>query len=274
MEVSFGMSVGNRSQEIFDVGEVEELPSKVEQKGKRWAIQEVCQHPKKWPCKGFFVIFPEGRNHQILYLFGIHNEQSIPWNYRDLNHNHVPEMDQIEQLCMLKLNGSHKLLVKVGALDEHKQWVLAVASGQVEHVAPLVQAGLKHWVGIKTLIQQYEGTVEKLYKPKGYIHEDIMWSIVFIHLGGACVAQFAYLSLALPSLSTIRHQTALPALVISPSIPCVVEVKFNIISCCSSSNSVSVTCSGGHTLNSDLWGPSDKQTTRLRVYIKSLCWMS
>ena len=53
-------------------------------------------------------------------------------------------MDQIEQLCMLKLNGSHKLLVKVGALDEHKQWVLAVASGQVEHVAPLVQAGLKH----------------------------------------------------------------------------------------------------------------------------------
>ncbi|KAF8269918.1 hypothetical protein EI94DRAFT_1699123 [Lactarius quietus] len=37
--------------------------------------------------------------------------------------------DQIDQLCMSKLNDSQKLLAKVGALDEHKQWVLAIASG-------------------------------------------------------------------------------------------------------------------------------------------------
>ena len=30
----------------------------------------------------------------------------------------------------------------------HKQWILAVASGKVNHVASLVQAGLAHHVGI------------------------------------------------------------------------------------------------------------------------------
>jgi hypothetical protein len=113
-------------------------------------------------------------------------------------------------------------------------------------------------VGIKTLIQQYECAAEKLYKPKGYMHKDIMQSIVLLCLGGTHVAQFAHLSLALPSLMTIRCQTVLPALVVSPSTPNVVEVESNILSCCSSFNSVSGACSGGNVLDSDLPQPSDK----------------
>ena len=152
-----------------------------------------------------------------------------------------------------------------GTLDKHKQWVLAVASGRVDCMASRVQAGLKHRVGIKTLIQQYEGAAEKLYKPKEYTHKDIKQSIVLLCLGGARVAQFAHLSLALPSLLTTRRQTALPALVISPSIPTIAEVEFNIISCCSSFNSVSVTCSGGNILDSDLWGSSDKTKNKTQI---------
>ena len=158
---------------------------------------------------------------------------------------------------MSKLNDSRKLLVKAGALDDHKQWVLAVASGRVDRVASLVQAGLKHKVGIKTLIQQYKRAAEKLYKPKGYTHEDIMRSIVLLHLGGARVAQFAHLSLALPSLTTIRCQTVLLALVISPSTPTVADVESNILSCYSSFNSIAGACSGGNAPDSDLWQPSD-----------------
>ena len=52
--------------------------------------------------------------------------------------------NHIKQLRMSKLNDSQKLLVKAGTLDDHKQWVLAVASGRVDRVASLVQAGLKH----------------------------------------------------------------------------------------------------------------------------------
>jgi hypothetical protein len=87
--------------------------------------------------------------------------------------------DQIAQLRMSKLNDSRKLLAKAGVLEDHKQLILAIASGRVERVAPLVQAALKNGAGIGTIIQQYERAAEKLYKPKGYTNEDIMRSIVF-----------------------------------------------------------------------------------------------
>lgn len=156
--------------------------------------------------------------------------------------------DQIEQLRMSKLNSTQKLLVKATTLEDHKQWILAIASGRVDHVVSLVQAGLKHRAGIKTLIQQYERAAEKLYKPKGYTNEDIMRSIILLRLGGARVAEFAHQSLALPSLTTIRRQTVLPALVVSPSAPTIAEVEANIISCFSSLSSylgeTSHNCSG------------------------------
>ena len=74
------------------------------------------------------------------------------------------------------------------------------------------------------------------------------------------MAQFAHQSLALPSL-TIRRQTVLPALVVSPSTPTVAEVEANIDSCYSSFHSVSGACSGGTALNTpdtDLWQPSNQ----------------
>jgi hypothetical protein len=139
--------------------------------------------------------------------------------------------DQLNQLQLSKLNDSQKLLVKAGALEDHKQWILAIASGRVDRVASLVQAGLKHRAGIKTLVRQYERAAEKLYQPKGYTNEDIMRSIVLLRLGGARVAEFAHRSLALPSLTTIRRNTVLKTLVVSPSTPTATDVEANIISC-------------------------------------------
>ncbi|KAH9011872.1 hypothetical protein EDB85DRAFT_1900712 [Lactarius pseudohatsudake] len=77
------------------------------------------------------------------------------------------KIEQVRQLRRLtKLNASRRLLGKAAALDDHKQWMMAIASGRVERVTSLVQAGLKHKAGIKTLIQQYERAAEKLYQPK------------------------------------------------------------------------------------------------------------
>ncbi|KAN0131279.1 hypothetical protein V8E53_010983 [Lactarius tabidus] len=126
---------------------------------------------------------------------------------KDSTHENTPLMYQgIVQLCMSKLNDS--------TLEDHKQWILAIASGWVKHVASL----------------QYELVAERLYKLKGFTNEDIMWSIVLLQLGGAHMAQFAHQLLALPSLMTIRCQTVLPALLISPSTPTVTEVEANIVS--------------------------------------------
>ena len=139
--------------------------------------------------------------------------------------------DQIRQIQMTKLNTSRKLLGKVATLDNHKQWILAIASGRVDRVASLVQAGLKHRAGIRTLIQEYERAAEKLYQPKGYTNEDIMRSIVMLQLSGTRVAEFAHRSMSLPSPTTIRQNTVMPALTVSPSAPTVAEIEENLKSC-------------------------------------------
>ena len=315
-------------QEVIDVDEIEEIvggldgedKSQDSQPGKRIAVH--IDKPKKqltrrWPCEGLPVKFPEGTNHHVSYPFGLHNERSIPWNYRSTDdafylqaktcqktspmeggvcencqrltsstlfsgimerikygtHENTPlvyqgagglvtiirrKTDQIVQLRMSKLNDSRKLLTKASALEDHKQWILAIASGRVDRVASLVQAGLTHRVGIRTLIQQYELAAEKLYKPKAFTNEDIMRSIVLLRLGGARVAQFAHQSLALPSLTTIRRQTVLPALLVSPSAPTVAEVEANIIASCSSLHSIARSRSGGSALGTEPRQPSDK----------------
>jgi hypothetical protein len=149
------------------------------------------------------------------------------------------KIDMVAQLRMSKLNDSRKLLVKAGTLEDHKQLLLAIASGRVERVAPLVQAALKNGAGIETIIQQYERAADKLYKPKGFTNEDIMRSIVLLRLGGARVAEFAHRSLAMPSVTTIRRNTVLPTLVVSPSTPSLADVELNISSSYSAFASVS-----------------------------------
>ena len=58
-----------------------------------------------------------------------------------------------------------------------------------------------------------------------------MRSIVMLQLDGACVAEFAHRSLLLPSLMTIRCNTIIRPLIVSPSWPTVAEVETNITSC-------------------------------------------
>src|SRR5258708_33047247 len=104
----------------------------------------------------------------------------------------------VSQLRLSKLNDSQRLLAKAGVLKDHKQLILAIASGRVERVTPLIQAALKNGAGIGTIIHQYERAAEKLYHPKGYSNEDIMQSIILLQLGGTRVAKFAHRSLSLP----------------------------------------------------------------------------
>jgi hypothetical protein len=66
------------------------------------------------------------------------------------------KVDQIREMCLMKLNTSRKLLGKVALLEDHKQRILVIASGKVDRVVVLVQAGLAHHASIQTLIQQYE----------------------------------------------------------------------------------------------------------------------
>lgn len=63
------------------------------------------------------------------------------------------------------------------------------------------------------------------------MEDDFMCSIVMLRLGGAHVADFTHRSLLLPSLTTIRQNTIIRPLIVSPSLPTVAEVEKNIMSC-------------------------------------------
>jgi hypothetical protein len=122
--------------------------------------------------------------------------------------------------------------------------VLAVASGCIDRVASLVQAGLNHRTGIKALIQQYEHAADRLYQPRGYSKNDIMHSIILLWLGGACVAEFAHQSLSLPSLTTIWRNTVLHTLVMLPSFPTLAEIEANLRPCYAAQDSICESHSG------------------------------
>ena len=47
-------------------------------------------------------------------------------------------VDQVQRLRMIKLSDSQKLRGNTAVLDDHKQWILAIASGRVDRVASLV----------------------------------------------------------------------------------------------------------------------------------------
>ena len=137
--------------------------------------------------------------------------------------------DQIEQMHLTKLNDNRKLETHAASLADHKQWILAIASGRVERVSSLVQAGLKRRVGVKGLIAQYERAAVKLYKPKGYTNEDVMRSIVMLRLGGSRIAEFAHRSTFLPSPTTARRNAVTLPLKVSVGKPTVLDAEENIL---------------------------------------------
>ncbi|KAE9404086.1 hypothetical protein BT96DRAFT_955688 [Gymnopus androsaceus JB14] len=140
-------------------------------------------------------------------LEGIHTRitdsvnESAPFAYR----GHGGMMVQIDDLRL-------RIAVCEGALDEHKQFVLAIASGKWERVDRLIRACMNAGMGIHGMLVQYERAAEGLYQPKGYEEKDNLRAILFWRLG-------AHRALALPSLSHARSHSTMTALVPSPATP-------------------------------------------------------
>ncbi|KAK6984092.1 hypothetical protein R3P38DRAFT_2398621, partial [Favolaschia claudopus] len=127
--------------------------------------------------------------------------------------------DQCRSLKLTHLNLARKLLGKMTALDEHKQFVMAVASGRVERVAQLVQACLSNGVGIRGLVERYERACREVYNPKGFTEDDIMLGLLILRLGGARLAGIVHRAKGLPGISTLRQNTVIRPLRASAGMP-------------------------------------------------------
>ena len=138
---------------------------------------------------------------------------------------------EIKVLCLQKLNSARKLTGKAVAIDNLKQWVMAVGSGKVERVDRLVCVNLARKGGIRNLLDLYDHAAQQVYHPQNYTEEDELRGLLLWRLGGARIAGIAHRALNLPSLSTLRRRTIVPCLVVSPSMPTTSEVEENILFC-------------------------------------------
>ncbi|KAJ7734187.1 hypothetical protein DFH07DRAFT_967734 [Mycena maculata] len=132
---------------------------------------------------------------------------------------------------MEKLNDMCRLLGVVAELEEHKQFMMAVGSGKVTRITQLVMACLNNGVGIQGIIEQYHRACRVVYNPKNFDEDDKMLMLLILRLGGARLAGIVHHALGLPGISTIRSNTVIRHLRVSPGFPTIEEIEANINVC-------------------------------------------
>jgi hypothetical protein len=138
---------------------------------------------------------------------------------------------QVQALRLRRLNDARKLTAKATALENHKQWMMAIGSGKVERVDRLVRAGISRKVGIRGMLNLYDRTAQKVYRTQNYTEEDALRGLLLWCLGGSRVAAIAHKALDLPSISTLRRKTVVTPIVVSPRQPVKKEVEKNVSAC-------------------------------------------
>jgi len=137
---------------------------------------------------------------------------------------------QVKALHLRRLNNAQKLVGKAIALDDMKHWVMGVGSSKVEQVDCLVRVNLARKGGIQNLLNLYDHAAQQVYHPQNYTEEDNLQGLLLWWLNGARVTGIVHHALNLPSLSTLRRQTLIPQLLVSPHTLTVLEVETNVIS--------------------------------------------
>jgi hypothetical protein len=127
------------------------------------------------------------------------------------------------------LNNSRKLVGQEGAIDVHKQMLLALSTQHIPRINHVLRTGFKHGVGIHSMLKMIKRAATGTYHPKGYNEEDNLQALLFLHLGGACVADIAHHIFGTPSARTIHTRTTVPQIIPSPSFPSCNEIQHNII---------------------------------------------
>ncbi|KAJ7700182.1 hypothetical protein B0H16DRAFT_1441414 [Mycena metata] len=142
--------------------------------------------------------------------------------------------DQNSELRLTNLNDARKLVAKIAELDVHKQLMMAIASGEVTRVVPLLQAGINNGESARALLERfYRACVDvyregPTYNPKGFTSDEYMVGICVLRLGGARLADILHRALGLPGLTTLRKHAIIRPLRASPALPTVEEIEENI----------------------------------------------
>jgi hypothetical protein len=175
------------------------------------------------------------RKHDILekiitrFTYGIHQNAPLAFHgiggLIDVACRKTLENDA---LCLRCLNDVRKLVGKEGALDVHKQMLLAISSQCIPRIDRVLLAGFEHGAGIYSMLELIKKAAEGTYHPKGFDEEDDLQALLFLCLGGARVVDIAHHIFRTPSTSTIWTRTTVPQILPLPSFPTCYELEHNI----------------------------------------------
>ncbi|KAJ7064061.1 hypothetical protein C8F01DRAFT_1022169, partial [Mycena amicta] len=161
---------------------------------------------------------------------GVKAHSSLPYHpIAGLNEIIKRQDRTIADFRLGRFNLSRRIATQSAALDDHKRFVRAIASGKFENVARLVRVCLGRNMGIRGVLSSYDRAARGLYKPKSYTEEDHLRTVLFWRMGGNRLADLAHRALGLPSTSTVRRHISAPHIIISVGLPRVEEIEKNIL---------------------------------------------
>ncbi|KAJ7246639.1 hypothetical protein C8J57DRAFT_1081377 [Mycena rebaudengoi] len=142
--------------------------------------------------------------------------------------------DQIQALRLAKHTDTRMIASQSATIDCHKEFVMAVGSGKVTRIAPLVAASINNHESIQGLAQRiYRASADTFregpkYNAKGFTVDKRMVGLIALRLGGARLADILHRALGLPGLTTLRKHTVIRPLRTSARMPTIEEIEENI----------------------------------------------
>ena len=105
---------------------------------------------------------------------------------------------------------------------------MVLGDSKVNRLDALIRAGLKGNMGIHGMIELLDRASKGVYKPHGYTEEETLRGLLFLQLGGSCIAELAHRLLGSPGISMLRSNSAVTPLSPSPRTPTDLEIRSNI----------------------------------------------
>jgi hypothetical protein len=138
----------------------------------------------------------------------------------------------LDGLHFKQLSTLRTLAMRARTVGQYEQLVMAMSEGTVNRLDALLRAGLNRGMGVRGMLEMLDRARKGLYKPKNFTGEEMSCGLLFLRLGGACVASLAHQTLGSPTLSTLCYGSAARSTVtsLSPSagFPTKSEIQCNI----------------------------------------------
>ena len=137
----------------------------------------------------------------------------------------------IDGLHLHHLNDAKKLVGHEGVIDVHKQMLMVLSTQHIPCIDCVLHVTFNHGRGIHSMLELIKKAAEGMYHPKSFDEEDNLQALLFLWLGGACVADITHCIFGTPSVSVIRTHTTIPQILPLPGFPTCSELEQNIAAC-------------------------------------------